>query len=470
MSTLALVGPALNVSRGGVDRVVSLMDIFRFLLVTLTGAVVLAPAGTEAQTVDSTALNNAAMEWVTLLRDQHFDSAAARVDPAAAAQLGATQLEGIWHSVGAQLGPMESLAEGPVTEARGYHVVDLKGTFANGTFTVRVTFDAHTRVSGLFFLPRAEAAWTPPAYADQAAFREVEVTVGHAPWQLPGTLALPVGEGPFPAVVLVHGSGPNDRNESIGPNRPFQDLAWGLATRGIAVLRYEKRTKVYGARMSADIGLDEEVIDDAVAALALARSRPEIDPRRVVVVGHSLGAMLAPEIARRDGRVAGIVMLAAPARRFTEVLRGQLEYGASLTPSDAAARAATDSILALIDAYEAGELPDTVAILGARRPYLAALDALDPAATLLGIPVPLFLLQGGRDYQSTMADFALWQKRLSRRKETLLRAYPDLDHLFAPGEGMATPTEYMTVPNHVAKQVVDDLADWIKALAPRSPS
>jgi len=446
------------------------MDIFRLLLVPLTGAVVLAPAGTEAQTVDSTALNNAAIEWVTLLRDQHFDSAAARVDPAAAAQLGAAQLEGIWRSVDGQLGQMESLAEGPVTEARGYHVVDLKGTFAKGAVTVRVTFDAHTRVSGLFFLPRTEAAWRPPAYADEAAFREVEVTVGKAPWQLPGTLTLPVGEGPFPAVVLVHGSGPNDRNESIGPNRPFQDLARGLATHGIAVLRYDKRTKVYGVRMSADITLDEEVIDDAVAALSLVRDRPEIDPRRVVVVGHSLGAMLAPEIARRDGRVAGIVMLAAPARRFTEVLRGQLEYGASLTPDNAAVRSATDSILALIDAYEAGELPDTVAILGARPPYLAALDALDPAATLRSLRVPLFLLQGGRDYQSTMADFALWQKRLAGRSETLLRAYPDLNHLFAPGEGTATPTEYMTVPNHVATQVVDDLADWIRALAPRDPS
>jgi pimeloyl-ACP methyl ester carboxylesterase len=470
MSALALVAPALNVSRGGVHRVVSLMDIFRFLLVPLTGAVMLAPAGTEAQTVDSTALNNAAIEWVTLLRDQHFDSAAARVDPAAAAQLGAEQLAGIWRSVGTQLGPMESLVEGPVTEARGYHVVDLRGTFANGTFTVRVTFDAHTRVSGLFFLPRTEAAWTPPAYADPAAFREVEVTVGKAPWALPGTLTLPAGEGPFPAVVLVHGSGPNDRDESIGPNRPFQDLAWGLATRGVAVLRYDKRTKVYGARVPADIGLDDEVIDDAVAALALARGRPEIDPHRVVVVGHSLGAILAPEIARRDGRVAGIVMLAAPARRFTEVLRGQLKYAASLTPDDPAARAATDSILALIDDYDAGRLPDTVAILGAHRPYLAALDSLDPAATLRSLAVPVFLLQGGRDYQSTMADFALWKTRLSGRAETLLRAYPDLNHLFAPGEGMATPTEYMTAPNHVAEQVVDDLADWIRALAPRDPS
>lgn len=417
--------------------------------------------------MDATTLDSAAIEWVTLLRDRHFDAAAAQVDPAAAAQLGSVQLAEIWRQVTAQLGDMRTLGPGSVTEASGYHVVDLEGSFAKGAVTVRVTFDAERRVSGLFFMPRTEASWAPPPYADTAAFTEVEVTVGKAPWTLPGTLALPVVRGPFPAVVLVHGSGPNDRNESIGPNRPFEDLAWGLATRGVAVLRYDKRTKVYASTVPPDIGLDDEVVDDAVAALDLLRSRPEVDPRRVLAVGHSLGAMLTPEIARRDGRVAGIVMMAAPARRFTEVLRAQLEYGASLVPNDAAAREATDSILALIDAYEAGELPDTVAILGARRPYLEALDRLDPAATLRSLDVPAFILQGGRDYQSTTADFRLWQERLAGRKETLLRAYPDLDHLFAPGEGMATPTEYVTVPSHVSQQVVDDLADWIRALPDR---
>lgn len=132
------------------------MQLHRTHLAVLFLAVAGSPAGLRAQTPDSTALNKAAIEWVNLLNDAHFDSAAARVDPAAAAQLGAGKLEEIWTSVGGQLGALQSLDPGSVLESQGYHVVDLVGTFANGVVTVRVTLDAESRVSGLFFRPRTE--------------------------------------------------------------------------------------------------------------------------------------------------------------------------------------------------------------------------------------------------------------------------------------------------------------------------
>src|SRR5213596_1729423 len=107
-----------------------------------------------------------------------------------------------------------------------------------------------------------------------------------------------VGDGPFAAVLLVHGTGPNDRDETIGPNKPFRDLAGGLASRGIAVLRYDKRTKAYSAEYAkkGSISIREEVIDDALAAIAFLRSQPRIDKERIFVIGHSLGAILVPEI------------------------------------------------------------------------------------------------------------------------------------------------------------------------------
>jgi hypothetical protein len=126
-------------------------------------------------------------------------------------------------------------------------------------------------------------AYQPPAYAVPSSFHEKNVTVGAGTeWALPATLTLPVGNGPFPAIVLVHGSGPNDRDETQGPNRPFQDLAWGLASQGIAVLRYDKRSRVHPGKLTAlaNLTVKDETIDDALAAVALLRETPEIDPKR----------------------------------------------------------------------------------------------------------------------------------------------------------------------------------------------
>ena len=150
--------------------------------------------------------------------------------------------------------------------------------FANASLDINVAFNEAGEVSGLTITPvgsieqQFTAKYEPPAYVNQDTFKEQEVQVGQGEWVLPGTLSLPVGDGPFAAVVLVHGSGPQDRDETIGPNKPFRDLAWGLASQGIAVLRYDKRTRVYGKKMqeiAATITVKEEVIDDELDAVAL---------------------------------------------------------------------------------------------------------------------------------------------------------------------------------------------------------
>src|SRR5260370_15961 len=167
--------------------------------------------------------------------------------------------------------------------------------------------------------------------------------------------------GEIPAVVLVHRPGPNDRDETIGGHRPFPDLAWGPASRGIAVGRSDERTRVDGARMqSRFITLDAEVIDDARAALYLARSASVLDSARVFLLGHSLGAMLAPTIAARDGHLAGVILLAGPARRFADVLRDQIRYIDSLSVG---ADSGTKQILAPLPAFAAHTLPPDSVVL-----------------------------------------------------------------------------------------------------------
>ena len=224
-------------------------------------------------------------------------------------RLSAEQVQSAWQGVIAQYGPFKEQAETHILQIKQIEMVVVTCAFTHANVDVNVAFNSTGEIVGVSITPvgyleqQLTATYEPPAYVQSALFREQEVQVGQGEWVLPGTLSLPVGDGPFPAVVLVHGSGPNDRDETIGPNKPFRDLAWGLASQGIAVLRYDKRTKVYGEKMSHmvdTITVQTEVIDDALAAVALLRDTTQIDPHRICVLGHSLGGYVLPRIGSAD--------------------------------------------------------------------------------------------------------------------------------------------------------------------------
>ena len=411
--------------------------------------------------------NRAALEWIELLNQGSFSEAAARVDPAVPeGAMGTEQLTDLWGQITAQLGGLRSVDAGSVVEQGEYHVADLRAQFSNQALVLRVVLTESLLVSGFFLRPSEPPPYNPPPYVNEGAFREIELAVGAEPWVLPGVLTLPEGTGPFPAVVLVHGSGPNDRDETIGENRPFRDLAWGLGSRGIAVLRYDKRTHVHGASIPSDIGLGEEVVDDALAALSLARSQAEVDPERVFILGHSLGGILAPRIGNRDGEVAGILVLAATARPFFEVLEGQLEYLATLEPDPTSeARAQLDSLISTVRSVERSEVPEDQIVLGAPPAYWRELASVNPVEDAKNASAPLYVLQGGRDYQSTPEDLNLWEEGLGGRPDFSSKLYPDLNHLFVPGSGKATPEEYVTEVGYVAEEVISDMAAWILGMS-----
>ena len=153
-----------------------------------------------------------------------------------------------------------------------------------------------------------------PPYVDLEAFEEIDVVVGQAPWVLGGTLTMPRGPGPFPAVVLVPGSKYPDRDSTGGSVKPSRDVAWGLASQGVAVLRYDKRTLTHAlaSARQPDLTLDDELVDDALAAVALLRQTARIDPAHIFVLGSSLGGLAAPRVAQRDPAIAGLVIESAP--------------------------------------------------------------------------------------------------------------------------------------------------------------
>jgi dienelactone hydrolase len=359
-----------------------------------------------------------------------------------------------------------------------YDIVYVAWEFEKATIELRIVYDQAGQVAGLFFQPSQAMPPTPyaaPAYVDAGAFREQEVTVGSGEWALPGTLTMPLGDGPFPAVVLVHGSGPNDRDETIGPNKPFRDLAEGLASRGIAVLRYEKRTKQHAAQFTPEIlaalTVQEETVDDALAAVALLRQTEGIDPARVYVLGHSLGGYVLPRIGLAnptlgEGRIAGLIALAGPTRPLEELTLEQVTYIVGLDGTVSAdEQAALDQLAAQVarvqDASLSAETPAEDLPLNIPAAYWLDLRGYDPAGMAKGLAQPMLILQGERDYQVTTVDFEGWQAALQSLPNVTLKLYPDLNHLFMAGEGKSTPAEY-EIAGHVAEQVIEDIVGWIQ--------
>ena len=341
-------------------------------------------------------------------------------------------------------------------------------TFERATVDVQFAFNSAGRISGMVFRPVASTPvpYALPPYAKPSAYAEHELTIGSGEWILPATLTMPAGTGPVPAIVLVHGSGPGDRDSTVGASKPFKDLALGLASRGIAVLRYDKRTKVHAAR-SAALGaftVRQEVIDDVVEAVKAVRARPGIDAARVFVLGHSLGGMLIPRIAAADPTIAGLIILAGPARPIKDLFVAQSRYLAEADgvisreeqQSIDAATALGEAIRALTPA----DAKSTRMVAGARASYWLDLRDYDPAAAAKDVKAPMLILQGERDFQVTPVEFARWKAALGSRRDVTFHSYAPLNHLFIAGTGMSLPAEYQ-IPGHVAEEVVRDVAAWI---------
>jgi hypothetical protein len=429
-----------------------------------------------AQAPAEDALTVKAREFLTALAKGDFQLAARDFDETMFKVSGPDKLEPMWtKQLPAQLGAFKKQAASRRDQLQGYEIVLVTCEFEKATLDARVVFDKAGKIAGFGFVPTAPPVkYEPPAYADPAKFEETEVTVGSGEWALPGTLTMPKGDGPFPGLVLVHGSGPNSRDEELGPNKPFKDLAWGLATRGIAVLRYDKRSKVHGKKILADPKLEaamtvkDETIDDALAAAALLQKTKGVDGKRVFVLGHSLGGFLMPRIALAAAplRVAGFISMAGLTRPLDDTIVRQMTYlyglaGNTLSDEDRKKLQDIKDAVVKIKALTDADRGSTTKLVGAMPTYWLDLRGYDPPETAKAVRKPMLFLQGERDYQVQTIDLENWKKALGSRPDVEFRLYPKLNHLFYEGEGVLIPLEYMQKHGSVAPYVVDDIANWI---------
>ncbi len=287
---------------------------------------------------------------------------------------------------------------------------------------------------------------------------------------LDGKLLIPESEKPVPAVVFVHGSGSSNMDEKVMKMTPFKDIAEGLAKKGIASLRYDKRSFVHGRKMikAGSLTVKEEVIEDAVAAANLLKNDGRIDSEKVFIIGHSMGAMLAPRIDAEGGNFRGLILMAGTLAKLEEVLFRQLDEmknGKSKIMSRVASAQDKKFRKSFENLYE---ISDEEA---KKRKYAGGVDlyyfkemGLHPAEKYLeNIEKPVLVMQGSGDLQVSKKDFEGYKNLLGGKENVSFKLYEGLNHCFVPAlyDDISKATKEFSVERHIGENVISDIAGWI---------
>ena len=401
---------------------------------------------------------------VGLLEDGEFETFYDSCDPVLQATLGsAAGLEAIWTQYTYGIGDFETIEESKASTSDANTITQTYCRHSEWGLLLTVTFANDDSIVGLFL------GYYEPEGADPLPEGLVEtdaVVDAGTGYPLPGTVTSSADSGHDVAAVIVHGSGPNDRDGTTAVNKPYRDIARGLASHGIDILTYDKRTYVYGSGVCEDPAyatIDDVTVDDAVAAIAMLKG---MGYERVYLIGHSMGGMLAPYIVDRcDGLCDGFVSLAGSPRDLTDILADQLWAQYSQLPDADVYRQYIDSQLAVADSLAGmtDEQRASVTVFDQSGYYIWSLDSIDEVAIAEGLDVPMLFLQGGADFQVYAdVDYAMWEEALGDDPDAGFILYDGLGHPFIASEGpyAGTSLEY-NQRGHVDGQVIEDIAGFI---------
>lgn len=358
-----------------------------------------------------------------------------------------------------QTGDFKEMTGKEIVVKGDYKLASYGLVFENQSLNANVVFNDDGSIGGLNFVPYT---FESPEELNE---NEIEVTFGVEEYELDGIITLPPNSStPKPCVILVHGSGPSDMDESIGPNKPFKDIANMLSEKGVAVFRYDKRTFTYGREMveAGAVTPYEETVEDVLKAYEFLSNRSEIDSNSIYILGHSMGGHLVPKINEHLNNPAGFIIMAGNISPLEDLMVEQIEYLANIDGSiSEEERQYIEEIevevekIKNLDTLEDGEM-----VLNANKEYWQYYRAYDVKTLAKEIDVPTLVLQGERDYQVDMEEFNMWKETVGDLDNFKFISYPKLNHLMMSGEGTPSSDEYM-VKNKVSEDVVNDIYNFI---------
>ena len=321
---------------------------------------------------------------------------------------------------------------------------------------IKITFNEENKIIGFFFVPHKEFK------KENSLGKELNIKSNNI--VLKGTVLIPEKDSLKKLVIFVHGSGPNDRDETIFENKPFKDVAESLYKRGIASYRFDKKTFSNPESFNDNSTIDEEVTIDIINIINYFKNDNQFSNYEIIILGHSLGAYLTPRIINKSNKVSKAIMLAGNARSLDKLIIEQYNYLYELN--------STEDLKS-----ELGKLKNQISFLHSKKfnfntskenlplnlsaNYWQSILDYNPLKEVKKVKIPMLILQGERDYQVTIKDFELWKKSLDNNKKVTFISYPKLNHLFITGDKKSEPKEYM-IKGIVDEMVINDIFNFIQ--------
>ena len=365
-------------------------------------------------------------------------------------------MEDAWNQTVASIGSYIQYVDTNIQETKEATIVISTLEYEKSGLAIKYTFNSAGEI---------DAIWlnycTIPSNTED--FKEVPIEIGE--YKLDGILTLPNNAEEPPVAILIQGSGQSDMSETIGANKPFENLAQELAKQGIATIRYNKRYYQHPEYADESITISDEVLDDASAAVEFARKCESVDATRIIIIGHSLGGMVAPIICEENPTVAGMISLAGSPRNLADIIYDQNEDAiAGMDLSDDIKSQQLAKVKTEVEKIKALTAEDTDTYFNCNAKYWYSLNQLNSGEVAKFLEIPMLFLQGSADFQVNIdKDFTEWKEILKNKLNCTFKEYNNLNHLFMNSNGKSDITEY-DVAGKVDGTVIMDIADWINGI------